>query len=68
MCTVPGQLLLRFLRRQGQRPLEVARHLQELEDPQSAPSRLWDREHDRNVAQRLLELIEPDFDSATWRA
>src|SRR5262249_7484087 len=33
--------------------------LQQLEDPRSEPSRLWDEEHDRHVAQRLLEMIRP---------
>jgi RNA polymerase sigma-70 factor (ECF subfamily) len=42
--------------------------LDQLEDPDSAPSRLWDEEHDRHVARRLLALVEPDFEPSTWRA
>ncbi|HEY7312404.1 MAG TPA: sigma-70 family RNA polymerase sigma factor [Gemmataceae bacterium] len=42
--------------------------LDHLEDPNSGLSRLWDEEHDRHVAHRLLELIEPEFESTTWRA
>ncbi len=42
--------------------------LDQLEDPASDLSRRWDREHDQYVLQRLLELIEPDFRPATWRA
>ena len=42
--------------------------LDQLEDPSSRLSRLWDEEHDRHVARRLLELIEPEFEPATWRA
>jgi RNA polymerase sigma-70 factor (ECF subfamily) len=42
--------------------------LDRLEDPESDLSRLWDQEHDRHVARRLLELIEPEFEPATWRA
>jgi RNA polymerase sigma-70 factor (ECF subfamily) len=42
--------------------------LAELEDPGSDPSRQWDEEHDRHVVRRLLELIEPEFEPATWRA
>jgi RNA polymerase sigma factor (sigma-70 family) len=42
--------------------------LGQLEDPQSSLSRLWDEEHDRHVAQRLLELIAPEFEAATWQA
>ena len=50
----------------GQAELEAA--LDQLEDPDSDLSRLWDEEHDRHVARRLLELIEPEFEPTTWRA
>jgi RNA polymerase sigma-70 factor (ECF subfamily) len=42
--------------------------LDELEDPNSGLSRLWDHEHDQHVARRLLELVEPQFEPTTWRA
>lgn len=42
--------------------------LDQLEDPNSRLSRLWDEEHDHHVARRLLELIEPEFEPMTWRA
>jgi RNA polymerase sigma-70 factor (ECF subfamily) len=42
--------------------------LDQLEDPDSRLSRLWDQEHDRHVVARLLELIEPEFEPTTWRA
>lgn len=42
--------------------------LDQLEDPNSSLSRVWDEEHDRHVARRLLELIEPEFEATTWRA
>jgi RNA polymerase sigma-70 factor (ECF subfamily) len=42
--------------------------LSQLEDPESGLSRDWDLEHDRHVARRLLELIEPEFEPATWQA
>ena len=42
--------------------------LHQLEDPNSRLSRLWDEEHDRHVARRLLELLEPEFEPTTWRA
>jgi RNA polymerase sigma-70 factor, ECF subfamily len=42
--------------------------LDRLEDPASDVSRLWDQEHDRHVLRRLLELIEPDFEPASWQA
>lgn len=46
----------------GQSPLG------ELVDPASDLSRLGDREHDRHVLRRLLELIEPEFRPATVAA
>lgn len=42
--------------------------LDQLEDPASDLSLRWDREHDEFVLRRLLDLIEPDFRPATWRA
>jgi RNA polymerase sigma-70 factor (ECF subfamily) len=42
--------------------------LDQLADPASALSRLWDAEHDRHVARRLLALLEPEFSPGTWRA
>jgi len=42
--------------------------LDELEDPHSHLSRLWDRQHDQHVARRLMELVEPQFEPTTWRA
>lgn len=29
--------------------------------------RRWDEEHDRHVANRLLEIVRGDFDSTTWQ-
>src|SRR5262245_93828 len=49
-------------------PDDLALVLEELEDPASRLSRAWDDEHDRHVFARLLELIEPEFEPATWRA
>jgi RNA polymerase sigma-70 factor (ECF subfamily) len=42
--------------------------LDELEDPNSGLSRLWDQQHDQHVARRLMELVEPQFEPTTWRA
>jgi RNA polymerase sigma-70 factor (ECF subfamily) len=39
-----------------------------LEDPASGLSRIWDEEHDKHVARRLLVLIEPEFEPVTWQA
>jgi RNA polymerase sigma-70 factor (ECF subfamily) len=45
-----------------------AKSLDELEDPQSASSSLWDCEHDRHVVRQLLIMLQPEFEAATWRA
>ena len=45
-----------------------ARVLDELEDPHSGLSRLWDQEHDRHVLRQLLQLVERDFAPSTWQA
>jgi RNA polymerase sigma-70 factor, ECF subfamily len=42
--------------------------LDQLADPDSGLSRLWDEEHDRHVTHRLLELIRPEFQPKTWEA
>jgi RNA polymerase sigma factor (sigma-70 family) len=42
--------------------------LDQLEDSESALSRFWDEAHDRHVAHRLMELIEPEFEPTTWKA
>jgi RNA polymerase sigma-70 factor (ECF subfamily) len=42
--------------------------LDQLEDPASGLSKLWDAEHDQYVTRRLLEMIRPSFEPKTWRA
>jgi RNA polymerase sigma-70 factor (ECF subfamily) len=42
--------------------------LDQLEDPHSDQSRLWDQEHDRHVLQRLMEFLQPEFKPTTWQA
>jgi RNA polymerase sigma-70 factor, ECF subfamily len=42
--------------------------LDELEDPASGLSDLWNREHDGHVLRRLLELVQPEFTSHIWHA
>jgi RNA polymerase sigma-70 factor (ECF subfamily) len=71
--TVTVNRLRVFWRAQRGRPLagnaaDLGHVLDQLEDPDSGLSRLWDREHDLHVARRLLELLEPEFEPATWRA
>jgi len=47
---------------------DVALLLDQLEDPSSDLNRRWDREHDEFVLNRLLELLEPEFEATTWQA
>jgi RNA polymerase sigma-70 factor (ECF subfamily) len=47
---------------------DVLKILHQLEDPESPQSRAWDDEHDRHVAQSLLETIRLEFQYPTWRA
>jgi RNA polymerase sigma-70 factor, ECF subfamily len=42
--------------------------LNELEDPESRLSKLWDRAHDAQVLRTLLVLAEPEFEAPTWQA
>lgn len=42
--------------------------LDELEDPESGLSQIWDREHDDHVTRRLLEMIKPRFEATSWQA
>jgi RNA polymerase sigma-70 factor, ECF subfamily len=42
--------------------------LDRLADSRSDLARLWDKEHDEFVLQRLLELVEPEFSPAAWHA
>jgi RNA polymerase sigma-70 factor (ECF subfamily) len=58
----------RRLRIQGSGSPDISAMLDQLEDPSSDLSRRWDREHDQHVLERLLALIEPEFQRATWRA
>jgi RNA polymerase sigma-70 factor (ECF subfamily) len=62
-----------FLRGRRNRPqpvggVDAQTVLDNLEDPASVLSQLWDRQHDAFVARRLLELIEPEFAASTWEA
>jgi RNA polymerase sigma-70 factor, ECF subfamily len=45
-----------------------AQVLEELEDPDSSLSQLWNQEHDDHVTRRLLEMIKPRFEAITWQA
>lgn len=47
---------------------DFAALLDQLEDPDSGISHLWDQEHDRHVVRHLLAMIEPQFAPTTWQA
>jgi RNA polymerase sigma-70 factor (ECF subfamily) len=71
--TITVNRIRTFFHGQRTRPLatgdsDFERVLDQLADPTSTLSRLWDEEHDRHVIRRLLELIEPEFEPTTWRA
>jgi RNA polymerase sigma factor (sigma-70 family) len=55
-------------RKQSSAAQAIAEELDELEDPASEISRMWDKEHDEFILRRLLEMIEPEFSPATWHA
>jgi RNA polymerase sigma-70 factor, ECF subfamily len=42
--------------------------LDQLEAPDSRLSRLWDLEHDRHVAGKVLKIVQRDVEPATWQA
>ncbi len=71
--TITVNCLRDFWRSRRNRPVatgdtEFQKMLDELADPESGLSRLWDQEHDQHVTQRLLEMIRPKFEPKTWRA
>lgn len=71
--TITVNCLRDFWRGQRARPRatgdsNLAELLAQLEDPNSALSKLWDQEHDHHVTHRLLEQIKPQFEPKTWQA
>jgi RNA polymerase sigma-70 factor (ECF subfamily) len=70
--TITVHRIRNFWRNQRLRPAvgdeEFGKVLDLLEDPHSTLSRQWDQEHDRQVARRLMELIQPEFELKSWRA
>jgi RNA polymerase sigma-70 factor (ECF subfamily) len=42
--------------------------LDRLEVPNSELAREWDADHDRHVFEKLLAIVQPDFNPATWEA
>ena len=71
--TILVNRLRNFWRARNHRPQAIGGsdfldQLEQLGDGQSQASQLWDREHDRQVMQRLFALVEPRFAPETWRA
>lgn len=66
--------LREFLRSEQARPIATGdsdffnKILDQLEDPQSDLSRLWDQEHDQHVARQLLAVVERDFSPTSYKA
>jgi RNA polymerase sigma-70 factor, ECF subfamily len=42
--------------------------LNQMADPDSGVSKLWDKEHDVHVTRKLLQLLQPHFEPRTWTA
>jgi RNA polymerase sigma-70 factor (ECF subfamily) len=47
---------------------EADQLLAQLADPSSDLARQWDRDHDHHVRQKLLAIVEADFEPKTWQA
>lgn len=71
--TITVNCLRDFWRARRHRPQatgesDFLRFLDQLEDPESALSQLWDREHDQHITRALLDRIRPRFTENTWKA
>jgi RNA polymerase sigma-70 factor (ECF subfamily) len=71
--TILANRLREFWRARRLRPAatgdcDFAGILDQLEDPNSGISRLWDQEHDQHIVRRLLAMMEPQFAPSTWQA
>jgi RNA polymerase sigma-70 factor (ECF subfamily) len=42
--------------------------LDQLADPRSSLSQLWDKQHDQHVLRSLLEIVRMEFTEHTWKA
>jgi len=71
--TILAKRLREFWRARRARPLatgdsDFAAMLDQLADPTSGISHLWNVEHDQHVVRRLLARIEAQFTPSTWQA
>jgi RNA polymerase sigma-70 factor, ECF subfamily len=65
--------LRNYWRGRGRRPQargdsDVERRLEQLEDPASEMSQIWNQQHDQHVLRQLLALAETHFAPGTWKA
>ncbi len=42
--------------------------LERLSDPNDDLAKEWDRDHDKHVVDKLLAVVQPDFNPTTWQA
>ena len=71
--TILAHRLRNFWRSRGRRPQargdsDIDRRLDQLEDPASELSAIWDQQHDKYVAQQLLSMTQSSFEQRTWTA
>lgn len=71
--TILVHRLRNFWRARGRRPQacgdsDIDRRLDQLEDPTSEMSEIWNQQHDSFVAGQLLSLTQPSFEPSTWKA
>ncbi len=69
--TITVNCLREFWRSQKYRPQagggsDFKSFLDEMEDPGSQLSQVWNQEHDNHVMSQLLQLIRPCFETKTW--
>jgi RNA polymerase sigma-70 factor (ECF subfamily) len=62
-----------FFRSRRNRPVatggsDFLERLDQLESPDSELSRLWDVEHDRRVANKVMKIVQNDVEAETWQA
>lgn len=62
-----------FWKARRQQPLamggpDTEQLLTQLADPTSDLARQWDQDHDKHVFDKLLAVVEGDFEASTWQA
>ena len=71
--TITANCLRDYWRRKNRQPpavggTEFGVMVDQLQDPGSGLSKLWNQEHDKHVTQYLLQQIKADFTEQTWQA